>query len=346
MGEKMKAAVLYSTRDLRVEDIEIPKVKYGEVLVKVGAATTCGTDIKIYQRGYLDRVIKPPTVFGHEWAGTVVEVGKGVPWIQEGMRIRAGNSGPCLRCRMCGRGANNLCEDMTWLWGAYAEYIKVPAPIVKVNIQEVPTKLSYAEAALTEPLACCFHGIERCNIDVGDTVVIIGDGPIGLLHLQLARLKGCEKVIVCGLIEERLKIARELGAAKTVNAPVEETVKEVMNLTDGHGADVVVEAVGIPTTWEEALRLVGKGGTVLEFGGCPPGTEIRVSTELLHYDEINLLGSFHANPTDFRKALNLIASGAVQVKPLLTKELPLRRISDAFNILTTSKEELKIAISP
>jgi L-iditol 2-dehydrogenase len=235
---------------------------------------------------------------------------------------------------------------MTWLWGAYAEYIKVPAPIARVNMQEVPALLSYSEAALTEPLACCFHGIERCNIDVGDTVVIIGDGPIGLLHLQLARLKGCEKVIVCGLIEKRLKIARELGAARTVNAPIEETIKEVMKLTGGHGADVVIEAVGIPTTWEEALRLVGKGGTVLEFGGCPPGTEIRVSTELLHYDEIKLLGAFHANPSDFRKALNLIASRVVQVKPLLTKELPLRRISDAFNVLTTSKEELKIAILP
>jgi L-iditol 2-dehydrogenase len=346
MGATMKAAVLYGIRDLRVEDIPIPTVMEGEALVKVGAATTCGTDVKIYQRGYVDRVITPPTVFGHEWAGTVVEVGTGVPWLREGMRIRAGNSGPCLRCTMCGRGTYNLCDDMTWLWGAYAEYIKVPAPIVRVNAQEVPAQLSDAEAALTEPLACCLHGIERCTIAVGDTAVIIGDGPIGLFHLQLARLKGCEQVIVCGLIDARLQIARALGATSTINAPVDETVQEVMRLTEGRGADVVIEAVGLPATWEEALRLVGKGGTVLEFGGCPPGTEIHVSAERLHYDEVHLLGAFHANPADFRKALRLIASGAIHVRPLLTREMPLHRIHEAFNVLTTSREALKIAILP
>jgi len=342
----MEAAVLYGVRDLRVEDVEVPEVEPGEVVVKIGAATTCGTDVKIFQRGYVNRVIKPPTVFGHEWAGRVVDVGEGVPWIHEGMRVRAGNSGPCLKCGMCEKGVHNLCEDMTWLWGAYAEYIKVPAPIVSVNLQEIPANISYEEAAVTEPLACCFHGIEKCHIDAGDTVVIIGDGAIGLLHLQLARLKGAGKVVVCGLIDERLKMALELGADKTVKASIAESIKDIMELTGGYGADVVIEAVGIPATWEEALKMVRKGGTVLEFGGCPPGTAIRVETELLHYDEIKLQGSFHAKPTEFRKALNLIASGAVQVKPLITKTMALRQIEDAFKVLTTSKEELKIAIIP
>lgn len=346
MEATMKAAVLYGVHDLRVEDIAVPTVTEGEVLVKVGAATTCGTDVKIYQRGYVNRVITPPTVFGHEWAGTVVEVGSGVSWLREGMRIRAGNSGPCLRCPRCGRGTYNLCDEMTWLWGAYAEYIKVPAPIVRVNVQEVPAHLSDAEAALTEPLACCLHGIERCAIAVGDTAVILGDGPIGLFHLQLARLKGCDPVIVCGLIDDRLKIARQLGATHTINAPIDETVQEVIRLTDGRGADVVIEAVGLPATWEEALRLVGKGGTVLEFGGCPPGTEIQVNAERLHYDEVHLLGAFHANPADFRKALRLIASGAIHVRPLLTREMPLHQIREAFHVLTTSREALKIAIRP
>lgn len=345
MKGKMEAAILYGMKDLRIEEINIPSIKTGEVLAEIGAATTCGTDVKIFQRGYINGVIKPPTVFGHEWAGKVIEV-KGISWIHEGMRIRAGNSGPCLRCSMCGKGEYNLCENMTWLWGAYAEYIKVPTSIARINIQEIPSHLSYEEAAITEPLACCLHGIEKCKIELSDTVTIIGDGPIALLHLQLARLKGTKRVIVCGLIEERLKTARKLGADFTINAPIEEAIKEVSELTNGYGADVVIEAVGLPATWEEALRMARKGGTILEFGGCPPQTKISVDTEILHYGERTLLGTFHATPSDFKRALRMIASGSVKVKPIITMKLPLDKIGDAFNILVKSKKELKIAILP
>jgi L-iditol 2-dehydrogenase len=344
LENRMKAAVLYGVKDLRVEDLDIPSINPGELLVRVRAATTCGTDVKIYQRGYVSGVIKPPTIFGHEWAGDVVEVGEGVSWVKKGMRIRAGNSGPCLQCRMCQVSHFNLCEEMTWLWGAYAEFIKVPPPITRINVQELPPQLTYEEAAVTEPLACCLHGIKKCNIEPGDTVVIIGEGPIGLLHLQLARLMGGRTLIVCGLIEERLKKAEKLGADITINASIEQTIREIKVLTDGYGADVVIEAVGLPATWEEALRVVRKGGTVLEFGGCPPGTEIQVSTEQLHYDETTLIGAFHATPSDFRRALTLITSGLIQVKPIITKQMPLEQIHDAFNLLTTSKKELKIAI--
>jgi L-iditol 2-dehydrogenase len=234
---------------------------------------------------------------------------------------------------------------MTWLWGSYAEFIKVPAAIARINLQELPSHLTYEEAAVTEPLACCLHGIEKCNIEPGDTIVIIGEGPIGLLHLQLARLMGGRTLIVCGLIDERLKKAEELGADITINAPIEKTIKEIKELTKGYGADVVIEAVGLPETWEEALRVVRKGGTVLEFGGCPPKTEIRVSTEQLHYGETTLIGAFHATPSDFRKALTLIASDSVKVKPIITNKMPLEKISEAFKVLTTSKKELKIAIT-
>ncbi|RJS77246.1 alcohol dehydrogenase, partial [Candidatus Bathyarchaeota archaeon] len=149
----MKAAMLYGVKDLRIEEIPVPKVEAGEVLVKIKAATTCGTDLKIFHRGYVEKVIKLPTVFGHEWAGEVVETGEGVEWPRKGMRVRAGNSAPCLRCKMCQKGKYNLCENMIWLWGAYAEYIKVPARMVLVNMQEIPQHVSYEEAALTEPLA-------------------------------------------------------------------------------------------------------------------------------------------------------------------------------------------------
>ena len=344
--EKMKAALLYGIKDLRVETIDKPEVGPGEALVKVKAATTCGTDVKIFQRGYVSGVIQFPTVFGHEWAGDVAEVGEGVSWLRKGMRVRAGNSAPCLRCEMCGKGNYNLCENMMWLWGAYAEYVKVPARMVMLNMQEIPSHLSYEEAALTEPLACVLHGIEEAQVKLGDTVAIIGAGPIGLLHLLTAKRMGAGRVITSDLVDERLQVALQLGAEEIVNARKEEPVEKVRQLTEGYGADVVIEAIGLPATWEQALRMVRKGGTVLEFGGCPPGTEISVRTELLHYGEVTLLGTFHATPAHFKKALSLIASGAIRVKPLVTRKMKLDEIRDAFEVLTKSKSDLKIAILP
>ncbi|HUV98263.1 MAG TPA: alcohol dehydrogenase catalytic domain-containing protein, partial [Candidatus Paceibacterota bacterium] len=178
-AETMKAAMLYGVKDLRVEEVERPQIEQGEALVKIKAATTCGTDLKIFQRGYVERVIKLPTVFGHEWAGDVVEVDETVTWLKSGMRIRAGNSAPCLRCRMCQKGKFNLCDDMLWLWGAYAEYIRVPSRTALVNTQEIPTHISYEEAALAEPLACVLHGAEEACVKLGDTVAIVGAGPRG-----------------------------------------------------------------------------------------------------------------------------------------------------------------------
>ena len=342
----MKAAMLYGVKDLRIEDIPVPKVGSGEVLVKVKAATTCGTDLKIFQRGYVEKVIKLPTIFGHEWAGDVAETGEGLEWPEKGMRVRAGNSAPCLRCVMCQKGKYNLCENMIWLWGAYAEYIKVPSRMVLVNMQEIPHHVSYEEAAVTEPLACVLHGIEEARVKLGDAVTIIGAGPIGLLHLLTVKKMGAEKVMIIDLVEERLNFAEKLGADETVNAGKVDAAEMVRKFTDGYGADVVIEAIGLRVTWEQAMKLVRKGGTVLEFGGCPPGTEIKLNTELLHYGEVTVLGTFHATPLHFRKALNLIATKTIDVKPLITRRMRLEKIREAFEILSTSKSEIKIAVNP
>jgi len=343
---RMKAAVLYGVKDLRVEDVQVPKVEAGEVLVAVKAATTCGTDLKILQRGYVEKVIKLPTIFGHEWAGDVVEVDEGVEWPKKGMRIRAGNSAPCMRCMMCQKGKYNLCEDMIWLWGAYAEYIKIPARMVMVNTQEIPQQVSYEEAATTESLACVLHGVEEARVKLGDTVAIIGAGPIGLLHLLTVKKMGVEKVIMIDLVDERLKFAARLSADEVINSGKVDIVNTVRQLTSGHGADVVIEAIGLPATWQQALQLVRKGGTVLEFGGCPPRTEIRINTEMLHYGELTVLGTFHTTPLHFRKALNLIATRTIDVRPLITRKMTLEDIKEAFKILSTSKNEIKIAINP
>jgi L-iditol 2-dehydrogenase len=235
---------------------------------------------------------------------------------------------------------------MMWLWGAYAEYIKVPARIVMLNTQEIPPNITYEEAAVTEPLACVLHGTEKANVKLGDTVAIIGAGPIGLLHLQTAKKMGAEKIIISDLVDERLQVAQELGADETVNTKREDLIEKIKGFTDGYGADIVIEAIGLPATWEQALRMVREGGTVLEFGGCSPGTEITVRTELLHYGEVTMLGTFHATPAHFKKALNLIASGTVKAKPLITRHMKLDEIKDALEILTTSKSDLKIVIHP
>jgi L-iditol 2-dehydrogenase len=234
---------------------------------------------------------------------------------------------------------------MMWLWGAYAEYIKIPSRMVAINMQEIPSHLTFEEAAITEPLACVLHGSEKANVKLGDTVAIIGAGPIGLLHLLVAKKIGTEKVIVSDLVEERLQVAQKLGA-EIVNASQYDPTEKIKEFTEGYGADVVIEAIGLPATWEQALKMVRKGGTVLEFGGCPPGTEIKVRTELLHYGQVTVLGTFHATPLHFRKALNLLTSRTIDVRPLITQKMKLEKIKDAFETLITSKKDIKIAITP
>src|SRR4030042_6611024 len=241
--------MLYSVKDLRIEDVEVPTVGSREVLVKVKAATTCGTDLKIYQRGYVEKIIKLPTIFGHEWAGEVVDVGTKLEWPRKGMRVRAGNSAPCLHCAMCQRGKHNLCENMIWLWGAYAEYIKVPARMVLVNMQEITAHVSLEEAATTEPLACVLHGAEEAKVKLGDTVAIIGAGPIGLLHLLTAKKLGVEKAIMIDLVDERLEFARKIGADLTINGGKENVVEAVKQLPGRHGTDGEIDAIGFPAPW-------------------------------------------------------------------------------------------------
>ena len=338
--------MLYGVEDLRVEDVAVPTVGAGEVLVRVRGATTCGTDLKIFHRGYVERVIKLPTIFGHEWAGDVVEVAAGLDWPRKGMRVRAGNSAPCLHCAMCQRGQYNLCEDMMWLWGAYAEYIKVPSRMVFVNMQEIPEGVSYLEAAIAEPLACVLHGVEEAGVRLGDSVAIIGAGPIGLLHLLVSKRVGAKKVVVIDVVNERLEVAAKLGADETINGGNEDVIERIRKLTGGYGADVAIEAIGLPATWEQALKLAKKGGIVLEFGGCPPGTEIKLNAEQLHYGETTVKGAFHTTPLHFRKALDLIASRTIDVRPLITREMNLKNIHEAFNVLSTSKNEIKIGIIP
>jgi L-iditol 2-dehydrogenase len=190
------------------------------------------------------------------------------------------------------------------------------------------------------------HGVEEAGVKLGDSVAIIGAGPIGLLHLLTVKKMGAKKTIVIDLVDERLNVAANLGAEETINGGREDVVEKVRQSTAGYGADIVIEAIGLPATWEQALKLARKGGVVLEFGGCPPGTEIKVNAEQVHYGELTVRGTFHTTPLHFRKALDFIASKTIDVRPLITREMRLEDIGKAFEVLSTSKNEIKIGIIP
>lgn len=242
--EKMTAAVLYGKRDVRIEQIPIPRVAHGEVLVRIRAALTCGTDLKVYRQGFHARMIAPPSVFGHELAGVVEEVGPGVESFTPGMRVVAANSAPCNNCFFCRKHLANLCQDLQFLNGAYAEFIKIPERIVRQNLLILPDNLSFSEAAMVEPLACVLRGIEETGIAEGDMVVIIGMGPIGLMFVQLLKNLGAI-VIAAGKRPNQLALAARMGADYVVDSTHSNVIEQVRNFTDGRrGADVVIEAVG------------------------------------------------------------------------------------------------------
>ncbi len=341
---KMKAAVYRGPGQLTIEEVETPQIGEGEILIRVRAALTCGTDVKAYLRGH--HLFVPPTLFGHEFAGDVVAVGEGVTHFSEGMRVVAANSAPCNRCFFCKRGQHNLCQDILFNRGSFAEYIKVPAPIVEQNTHPIPERLSYQEAALVEPLACVVRGSEAAGIELGDSVAIAGGtGPIGLIHLQLAFHRGAKEVIAIGLRDERWAVAEELGVSHLIDAGSEDPVERILELTEGRGADVVIESAGLPQVWEMALKLVRKGGTVVFFGGCPSGSKIGLDTYRVHYDDLTIKGSFHHTPRAVKKALDLLAFGVVKAKPLITHELPLERLEEAL-LMMKEGQAVKVAILP
>src|SRR5947199_5188791 len=251
---KMTAAVLYGSEDLRVEMIDVPSLAADEVLLRVRLALTDGTDLKVWKRGYHARMIQPPAVFGHELVGDIVAVGKRVDqkW-RLGTRVIAANSAPCLRCFHCRRAQENLCEDLLFNNGAYAEYMRIPGRIVMENMLEVPHSVDDGSAALVEPLACVLRGIHEMEVRTGDTAVVIGCGPIGLKYVRMLSRRGVRVIALARRIAP-LEVARRMGAIATINVTeVRDVVGAVRNLTDDQrGADCVVEAAGNPATWKQA----------------------------------------------------------------------------------------------
>lgn len=342
--EKMQAVAYLEPGVLEQREVPVPEVAPEDILVRVGAALTCGTDVKTYRRGHPK--IPPPTLFGHEFAGDVAAVGEAVTDFEPGMRVVAGNSAPCNECFYCKHGQHNLCDELIVNLGAFAEYVRVPGPIVRQNTYRIPDHLPYRHAALMEPLACVVHGQDVLKIQPGETVMIVGaGGPIGLMHLQLALRQGAAQVIAVDLSDERLEVADALGATRIVNPEREDAAAVARDMTDGRGADVTIESAGAKAAWLTAVDAVRKGGRVLWFGGLPSGTEIEVDAGRVHYDELTLIGPYHLTPLDCFRALRLIEGGVIDPEPLITHEKPLDQLEEALQMVIRG-ECIKTAIIP
>ena len=335
----MKAAVLHGKEDIRVEEIASTSLKPGEVRIAIEAALTCGTDLKVFKRGYHARMIVPPAVFGHELSGVISEVGPEVKNWQVGERVVAANSAPCGECFFCKQQQENLCDDLLFLNGAYAEQIIVPRRIVEKNLLKIKPVTQFRDAALTEPLACVVQGVDDLFLKANERVLIIGSGPIGLMFVALAKNLGC-RVSVAGRGEQRLAMARKLGAERVVDIATDMDWAAKAKGT----FDVVIEAVGKPETWELSVQVVRKGGRVNLFGGCPAGTKASFDTGLIHYSNLTLLASFHHSPRTIRRALQFIESGVIRADDFVSGECALSELPALFSSMAAGNRAVKTLI--
>lgn len=344
---KMNAVLYYAPQNIKYEQTDVKEPGDDEILIKVMAALTCGTDVKTYERGHPVLIKETPSGFGHEFAGIVERVGKNVTKFSVGDRVVAANTAPCLDCYHCRMEEYNLCENLEFLNGAYAEYITIPKQIAQINTYKIPDHLSFEEAAFVEPLANVVHGIERTEIKPGQAVGVIGIGPIGLMLARVAKLKGA-RVIAAGRNIMKLELAEkfaQVDAVMDLNLEPDPVGAFKHFSNEGKGLDVAIEAVGLPEIWERMFKFVRKGGTVHLFGGCKSGTSVNIDTRRLHYDEVKVMGVFHHTPEYIKKSLDLIASGQVDVKQLITHRMPLKELEKALK-MQKSGEALKVVITP
>jgi L-iditol 2-dehydrogenase len=341
----MRAVVFHGPGDLRDELVPMPEAREGEVLLRIDAALTCGTDVKTLRRGHPVMIPRVPTVFGHEFAGRVAAVGAGVRGVREGDHAVAANSAPCRHCPLCLAGRSNLCEDLLFVNGAYGEFIALPARLVEANLVRLQPATAAARAAFAEPLACALGAVERARVEGGQTVAVFGHGPLGCLLAMVAAARKA-RVILVGKRGWRLDRVRSLGIAEVRDATAtDDVVADMRAATGGRGPEVTIDATGRPEVWKQAIDAVGRGGCVVFFGGCAPGTAISVDTRRAHYEELSLLGAFHHTPDLIRRAVELLEANTVEPAALITHRMDLGGVRAALELMA-SGNALKVLIEP
>jgi len=326
----MLAVRLYEKQDIRLEEAAVPTIGDGELLLKTEAAFLCGTDVRMIKHGHK----RYPLILGHEFSGTIAKVGSGVEYYRPGMRVAIAPNMGCGVCRLCIGGNTHLCANYQALGihidGGFAGYVRIPAKaVLQGNVMELGADVSFSAGALAEPLSCVYNAFERAAIRAGDAVLIIGAGPIGIMHARLAQTAGAGKVMINDLNSQRAELCKKMVPAVTV-VPSEELTETVMTLTGGLGVDVCITACPAATAQEMAIGLMAVNGRVIFFGGLPAGSKAMLDTNLIHYRQIIATGTARASLSQFRKTLDLISAGILKVDDLVTASMPICEFDKAF----------------
>lgn len=345
----MKAALFYAPGDIRIDEIDVPPISEGELLIRVRACAVCGTDIRVFE-GKKTKGIHPPAVIGHEIAGEIQEKGRAVRGYEIGDRIAIIPVIPCRICYYCLNGMENICANRTAFGyeygGGFQEFMRVPEMAVRAgNVVNIGPSLSFEEASLIEPLSCCLNGNRRSGIRPGDVVMIIGAGPIGLLHILLARMSGARRILVSELTQERRALALKMGADLAFDPSTHNLTDLALHETEGRGIDAAIMAIGIPTLVNDLLKATRKGGSVNLFAGFSGEGEAQIGANLLHYNEINLTGTASASRSHFHSALSLVLAKRIDLSPLVSHRFPLSQIDQAIQA-TKKGEGIKVIVIP
>ena len=347
----MRAVVLTGTQTLQVREAPKPEISDGEVLLRSRAVSICGTDMRIYRSGHTKLPANTPRILGHEMAGEVVQVGRGVTGVKPGDRVAVAPNFGCGVCRMCQRGWFHLCPDYGAIGltedGGMAEFVRIPRiPVQQGCLLPMPEGLSFEQAALNEPFACVYNGYTKCPTNPGDIALIVGAGPIGIMNMMMCRLAGAARIIVADLASARLQQARALGADHTVDSSRDDLVKSVLELTGGHGADVIITACPSPAVQEQVTALAADHARVNLFGGLPKGSPpVRMDSNAIHYKELVITGSHGCCTFHCEKALALQGSGAINLTPLITQVFDLAQTQQAMDAALAGRG-LKTLIRP
>ena len=345
----MRAVILAGPNDFKAGQIETPRIGEGELLLQIKKAAICGTDIRILE-GKKTKDVRYPSVIGHEMCGVIKEVGKKVQGFAVGEKVAIANVIPCHSCKSCLTGRENACLNRKALGyefdGAFAEYVLIPEIALESgNVVKLPEHVSFAEGALIEPLACCIRGLHNAGTGINDIVLIVGAGPIGLMHLQLSKIAGARKVIVSEPILSRRAKATKLGADLVVDPTTENLQQIVMRETDGLGVDVIVVAIGVPQIVNSTIKLCRKGGTVNLFAGFAGTGECMIEVNTIHYGEINVNGSTACKRQDYLDAAQMVIDRKVNLEELVTHTFKIEEFQQAYE-MAKSGDGLKIIVEP